>query len=239
MFIPIKTKNFQILEAKEDIICFKFTTKFCSEFKFQEEELTNNNLYYKRDKVRNLNIITEKSKFSDKDTIIKQGYVSFLNYEYFYNKNEEICLCSYLKDKSQNIFTKFKKNIFGYEYEQLCQEETIKIGRFKIPKGSKYIITNTGKVISNSIYYTGEYDILTSNPIIDNRIINDKTFALRLIHFIQKIDVCDCASDEEKNYLLNIAKKLLKHQVLTAKEQSEKSYFQLNKESINKIIFLE
>ena len=62
------------------------------------------------------------------------------------------------------------------------------------------------------------------NPIIDNRIVNDTTFAIRLKSFIDKVDVCDCASEEEKDYLLMVAKRLLKYQTETATDEEEVSY---------------
>lgn len=239
MLIKIKTKEFNLLEAKEDIICFKFTTKFCSKFKFQEED-TGNILFYKTNKVRELKILLESGKVVNKEvTSIYQGFVSFLNYKYFFNKNNEVYLFSYLKKNKLNLFEKIKTFFFDYNNELLCQEEIVKIGKFKIPKGSLYYITKTGKIISNNIVYTGEFDVLTANPIIDNRIINDKTFALRLVSFINDTIANDCASTEEKRYLLDMAKNLLKYQVVTAKEQSELSYINLNEKNINRFIFLE
>lgn len=62
------------------------------------------------------------------------------------------------------------------------------------------------------------------NPIIDNRIVNDTTFAIRLKSFIDKVDVCDCASEEEKEYIQRVAVKLIKYQVETATDKKEKDY---------------
>lgn len=239
MVIEIKTKEFNLLEAKEDITCFKFTTKFCSEFKFQEED-TGNRLFYKINKARELKILSENSIIANKEiTSVYQGFVSFLNYKYFFNKDNEVYLFSYLKKDKLSLFEKFKKFFSNNNHELLCQEEIVKIGKFKIPKGSLYYITKTGKIISNNIVYTGKFDVLTANPIIDNRIINDKTFALRLVSFINSTIANDCASIEEKRYLLDIAKNLLKYQIVTAKEQSELSYINLNEDNINRFIFLE
>ena len=55
-----------------------------------------------------------------------------------------------------------------------------------------------------------------NNPIKDNRLVSDKTFAIRFRNFIKDIQVCDPASDEEKEYLLNVANQLLKYQIQTA-----------------------
>lgn len=63
------------------------------------------------------------------------------------------------------------------------------------------------------------------NPIINNRIINDKTFAVRLYNFLRQVEVNDIASDEEQNYLLGVATKLLEYQVKTATSKEEKQYF--------------
>lgn len=63
------------------------------------------------------------------------------------------------------------------------------------------------------------------NPIIDNRIVNDKTFAIRLYNFLRQVEVNDIVSDEEQNYLLGVATKLLEYQVKTATSKEEKQYF--------------
>ena len=62
------------------------------------------------------------------------------------------------------------------------------------------------------------------NPIIDNRIVNDTTFALRLKNFIENVTVCDQPSEEEKEYLQRVAAKLIKYQVETTTDTKEKDY---------------
>lgn len=62
------------------------------------------------------------------------------------------------------------------------------------------------------------------NPIKDNRIVNDTTFAIRLKLFIDKVDVCDCMGEEEKEYLQHVAIKLIKYQVETASDKEEVNY---------------
>lgn len=62
------------------------------------------------------------------------------------------------------------------------------------------------------------------NPIIDNRIVNDTTFAVRLKLFMDSVAVCDCASEEEKDYLLMVAKRLLKYQTETSTDEEEVNY---------------
>ena len=62
------------------------------------------------------------------------------------------------------------------------------------------------------------------NPIIDNRVVNDTTFAVRLKLFVDSVTVCDCASEEEKEYLQRVAAKLIKYQVETSTDEEEISY---------------
>lgn len=62
------------------------------------------------------------------------------------------------------------------------------------------------------------------NPIIDNRIVNDTTFAVRLKSFIDRVDVCDCMGEEEKEYIQMVATKLIKYQVETVEDEHEKNY---------------
>jgi hypothetical protein len=62
------------------------------------------------------------------------------------------------------------------------------------------------------------------SPIKDNRIVSDETFAVRFKNFIKDVQVNDPASEEEKEYLLNVANRLLKYQIETATDESEISY---------------
>lgn len=62
------------------------------------------------------------------------------------------------------------------------------------------------------------------NPIIDNRIVNDTTFAVRLKSLIDRVDVCDCMGEEEKEYIQMVATKLIKYQVETVEDEHEKNY---------------
>ena len=62
------------------------------------------------------------------------------------------------------------------------------------------------------------------NPIIDNRIVNDYTFALRLKNFVSNVEVNDLPGKEEKEYLLHVADKLIRYQKLTVMTKSEKEY---------------
>lgn len=62
------------------------------------------------------------------------------------------------------------------------------------------------------------------NPIIDNRIVNDTTFAIRLKSFVDDVKVCDCIGEEEKEYLQIVAEELLDYQIRTATEKEEIDY---------------
>ena len=66
------------------------------------------------------------------------------------------------------------------------------------------------------------------NPIIDNRIVNDKTFALRFHGFVKNTQVNDLMSEEEKEYLLSVAEKLIKYQAETVSTKAEADYLTNN-----------
>ena len=63
-----------------------------------------------------------------------------------------------------------------------------------------------------------------TNPIKDNRIVNDMTFAPRLILFLEDTQVNDQMGEEEKEYLLRVAKRLFEYQKLTATQKGEIDY---------------
>ena len=64
------------------------------------------------------------------------------------------------------------------------------------------------------------------NPILNNRIVNDKTFAKRLVGFLSDIQVADAMSYDELEYLKYVAKKLLDYQLATITDENEKEYFE-------------
>lgn len=63
-----------------------------------------------------------------------------------------------------------------------------------------------------------------NNPIKDNRIVSSKTFAIRFKSFIKDVQVNDAVSEEEKEYLLNVADQLLKYQIQTVSNEEEINY---------------
>lgn len=66
------------------------------------------------------------------------------------------------------------------------------------------------------------------SPFKNNRIVNDITFALRLKNFVEKVDVNDMCSFEEKEYLLNMANELLNYQIKTVIDDDEIKYLKNN-----------
>ena len=62
------------------------------------------------------------------------------------------------------------------------------------------------------------------NPIKENRLVNDITFAIRLKSFIDEVNVCDLPGEEEKEYLLQVADKLINYQCVTVSDNFEKEY---------------
>ena len=59
------------------------------------------------------------------------------------------------------------------------------------------------------------------NPIKSNRIVSDRTFAVRLRNFISDVEVCDAISEEEKSYLLGVAERLVKWQAKTVRKTTD------------------
>ena len=58
------------------------------------------------------------------------------------------------------------------------------------------------------------------NPIKSNRIVSDKTFAVRLLNLMKSIQPCDASSEEELEYFRTTAERLLKWQTKTVKKDS-------------------
>ena len=64
------------------------------------------------------------------------------------------------------------------------------------------------------------------NPIKDNRIVKDKTFALRLLGFALDINCADACGEDEKESMVSYSTSLLKYQIETATEQDEIDYLE-------------
>jgi len=79
--------------------------------------------------------------------------------------------------------------------------------------------------VSKALLNKDWLDVWTfANPIKDNRLVNDKTFAIRFKNFIEDIQVNDPCSEDEKEYLLTIADRLLSYQIQTATDENEINY---------------
>lgn len=59
------------------------------------------------------------------------------------------------------------------------------------------------------------------NPIKSNRLVSDKTFAVRFRSFVEEVRVLDPMSEEEKEYLHHVAERLLKWQTKTVRKDTE------------------
>ena len=60
--------------------------------------------------------------------------------------------------------------------------------------------------------------------IIDNRIVSDKTFAVRLRGFMQSVTCNDACCDDEIEYFKSVANSLLDHQIHTVEDEHEIQY---------------
>jgi hypothetical protein len=65
-----------------------------------------------------------------------------------------------------------------------------------------------------------------NKPIIDNRIVNDHTFATRLRSFLDDIEPNCMAGEEELEYLISVADKLRAYQIETMPE--EEGWYHIN-----------
>ena len=61
------------------------------------------------------------------------------------------------------------------------------------------------------------------NPIKSNRLVSDKTFAVRLRNFMEGTMTCDACGEEEKEYFLHVSESLLKWQTKTVRKGSEEN----------------
>lgn len=59
------------------------------------------------------------------------------------------------------------------------------------------------------------------NPIKSNRLVSDKTFAVRFRSFVEAVRVIEPIGEEEKEYLHHVAERLLKWQTKTVRKDTE------------------
>ena len=62
------------------------------------------------------------------------------------------------------------------------------------------------------------------NPIIDNRIVRDKTFAIRLLGFAFDVQCSDACGEDEKESMISYSSRLLEYQIETATDVNEIEY---------------
>lgn len=100
-------------------------------------------------------------------------------------------------------------------------------GKFILQEQKEENIWETLAVFENKIGAILGYKQLIC-PFKDGRIVNDITFAVRFSKFLENIRVADAASENELNYLRNVANKLLKYQKYTVQSCSEEERYLKN-----------
>lgn len=133
--------------------------------------------------------------FIETEEELKQVYGLFGD-EFHYSLEEEVC--DFLSDSRYRLIGKYNGRIYL---------ETIN-------KASHY-----GKQILSPLKKS-----TISNPIKDNRIVSDHTFALRFRRFLDGVTVADACSEEELEYMKRVATKLLTYQYQTATDFRELGY---------------
>ena len=109
------------------------------------------------------------------------------------------------------------------EISDVQSKEAIEERDIEIAKHKKHIEDLKGDLNIAS-------DLLSNNkanPIKSNRIVSDKTFAVRFRSFLKELKPLDPASEEELVYLTHVAEKLLSWQTKTVRRlSSEAEYLQ-------------
>ena len=111
----------------------------------------------------------------------------------------------------------------AWEISDVYMLEQIEQKDIEIAKHKKHIEDLKGDLSIAS-------DLLSNNkanPIKSNRIVSDKTFAVRFRSFLKELKPLDPASEEELVYLTHVAEKLLSGQTKTVRRlSSEAEYLQ-------------
>lgn len=93
-----------------------------------------------------------------------------------------------------------------------------------LPEKLIVLIERKKEIILNTDFHLWNY----ANPIVDNRIVSDSTFAVRFKYFIQHIPneyrLSDPITYEECDYMEHVADRLLKYQKQTATNEWEINY---------------
>lgn len=89
-----------------------------------------------------------------------------------------------------------------------------------------YVKVNLGNICRARVLINKDWLSIWNfvSPIKNNRIVSDKTFAVRFRNFIKDIQVNDPCSEEEQEYLLNVADQLLNYQIQTVIDEEEINY---------------
>lgn len=89
-----------------------------------------------------------------------------------------------------------------------------------------YVKVNLGNICRARVLINKDWLSIWNfvSPIKNNRIVSDKTFAVRFRNFIKDIQVNDPCSEEEQEYLLNVANQLLNYQIQTVTNEEEIDY---------------
>lgn len=77
----------------------------------------------------------------------------------------------------------------------------------------------------DALCYMIEQYFENPNTLIDGRILNNVTFALRLYNFLDRLE---CADHTELNKYISFAKELLDYQIATCTDEIEIAYFKNN-----------
>lgn len=63
-----------------------------------------------------------------------------------------------------------------------------------------------------------------NSPIVNNRLVKDKTFALRLLSLALSLEPTDPCMEDEKESFISYSSALLKYQIETATDKEERNY---------------
>lgn len=142
---------------------------------------------------------------------MKEKFEGFKLSRYQYLKETDWANPVILKDGDEVKIVQVDKGVLYQNYPVLLSDGTRCSINGKNPENIKLMIN---------------YDM--KPPILDGRIVYDKTFALRFLHFLERTEVNDWWGEEELEYLKIVARDLLDWQILTATELEEISYLERN-----------
>ena len=111
----------------------------------------------------------------------------------------------------------------GWEISDVKLYEDMDSYKAQLEDKDDDVVVLKGKVMGLEDELSICRDLLDSkkeNPIKSNRIVADKTFAIRLRGFVEGVKVCDAASYEEKDYLLDVSNRLLTWQTRTVRKDT-------------------